>query len=72
MITAHLPVDRHLHLRLLSSLQKASSGAEATRHMTARAGRASYIAADRVTLPDPGAVAVAAILGAVVETLKEK
>lgn len=52
--------------------QKASLGAEATRHMTARAGRASYIAADRVTLPDPGAVAVTAILRAVLETLEEE
>ncbi|XP_013866047.1 triokinase/FMN cyclase [Austrofundulus limnaeus] len=57
---------------LQAAAQKASCGAEATRHMTARAGRASYIAADRVTLPDPGAVAVAAILRAVVETLEEK
>uniref|UniRef100_A0A8C6LP58 Triokinase/FMN cyclase n=1 Tax=Nothobranchius furzeri TaxID=105023 RepID=A0A8C6LP58_NOTFU len=51
---------------------KATSGAEATRDLTARAGRASYIAADRVTLPDPGAVAVAAILRAVMETLEEQ
>uniref|UniRef100_A0A3P9MHQ3 Triokinase/FMN cyclase n=1 Tax=Oryzias latipes TaxID=8090 RepID=A0A3P9MHQ3_ORYLA len=57
---------------LRSAVQKASSGAEATRHMTARAGRASYIAADRVTLPDPGAVAVTAILRAVLETLEEE
>uniref|UniRef100_A0A4W6CHY0 Triokinase/FMN cyclase n=1 Tax=Lates calcarifer TaxID=8187 RepID=A0A4W6CHY0_LATCA len=34
------------------------------------AGRASYIAAERVTLPDPGAVAVAAILRAVQESLE--
>uniref|UniRef100_A0AAQ5Y3N3 Triokinase/FMN cyclase n=1 Tax=Amphiprion ocellaris TaxID=80972 RepID=A0AAQ5Y3N3_AMPOC len=43
---------------------------ESTRDLTARAGRASYIAADRVTLPDPGAVAVAAIFTAVMETLQ--
>ncbi|KAA8582726.1 hypothetical protein FQN60_006397 [Etheostoma spectabile] len=48
---------------------KASSGAESTRDLTAMAGRASYIAAERVTLPDPGAVAVAAILRAVLESL---
>lgn len=47
-------------------------GAEATRDLTARAGRASYIAAERVNLPDPGAVAVAVILRAVLETLKEQ
>ncbi|MEQ2202774.1 hypothetical protein XENOCAPTIV_015198 [Xenoophorus captivus] len=51
---------------------KAAAGAEATRDLTARAGRASYIAAERVTLPDPGAVAVAAILKAVAETLGEQ
>uniref|UniRef100_A0A4W6C9L6 Triokinase/FMN cyclase n=1 Tax=Lates calcarifer TaxID=8187 RepID=A0A4W6C9L6_LATCA len=44
--------------------------AEETRNLTARAGRASYIAAERVTLPDPGAVAVAAILRAVQESLE--
>ncbi|KAM4537232.1 triokinase/FMN cyclase [Odontesthes bonariensis] len=55
---------------LQAAVQEAASGAEATRLLQARAGRASYIAADRVTLPDPGAVAVAAILKAVVETLE--
>uniref|UniRef100_A0A8C3AF65 Triokinase/FMN cyclase n=1 Tax=Cyclopterus lumpus TaxID=8103 RepID=A0A8C3AF65_CYCLU len=52
---------------LQTAVQKAASGAEATRDLAARAGRASYIAAERVTLPDPGAVAVAAILGAVLD-----
>uniref|UniRef100_A0A3B5ACD1 Triokinase/FMN cyclase n=1 Tax=Stegastes partitus TaxID=144197 RepID=A0A3B5ACD1_9TELE len=47
-----------------------ASGAESTRDLTARAGRASYIAAERVTLPDPGAVAVAAIFAAVLEALQ--
>uniref|UniRef100_A0A3Q3FNV2 Triokinase/FMN cyclase n=1 Tax=Labrus bergylta TaxID=56723 RepID=A0A3Q3FNV2_9LABR len=55
---------------LQNAVEKASSGAESTRDLTARAGRASYIAAERVTLPDPGAVAVAAILKAVLESLK--
>ncbi|XP_032355325.1 triokinase/FMN cyclase isoform X2 [Etheostoma spectabile] len=54
---------------LQAAVQKASSGAESTRDLTAMAGRASYIAAERVTLPDPGAVAVAAILRAVLESL---
>ncbi|KAM6959779.1 triokinase/FMN cyclase [Tautogolabrus adspersus] len=55
---------------LQNAVEKAASGAESTRDLTARAGRASYIAAERVTLPDPGAVAVAAILKAVLESLK--
>ncbi|TKS93019.1 Triokinase/FMN cyclase [Collichthys lucidus] len=55
---------------LQAAVQKATSGAESTRDLTARAGRASYIAAERVTLPDPGAVAVAAILKAVLESLE--
>ncbi|KAM4713767.1 triokinase/FMN cyclase [Anableps anableps] len=57
---------------LHAAVQKAAAGAEATRDLTARAGRASYIAAERVTLPDPGAVAVAAMLRAVVEALGEQ
>ncbi|XP_070849189.1 triokinase/FMN cyclase isoform X2 [Chaetodon trifascialis] len=55
---------------LQAAVQKAASGAESTRDLTARAGRASYIAAERVTLPDPGAVAVAAIFRAVLESLE--
>ncbi|XP_063756899.1 triokinase/FMN cyclase [Eleginops maclovinus] len=57
---------------LQAAVEKASSGAESTRDLTAMAGRASYIAAERVTLPDPGAVAVAAILRAVLEALEEQ
>ncbi|TNN27626.1 Triokinase/FMN cyclase [Liparis tanakae] len=57
---------------LQAAVRKASSGAEATRDLAARAGRASYIAAERVTLPDPGAVAVAAILRAVLESLEKQ
>ncbi|XP_029382398.1 triokinase/FMN cyclase [Echeneis naucrates] len=55
---------------LKAAAQKATLGAESTRDLTARAGRASYIAAERVTLPDPGAVAVAAIFTAVLESLQ--
>nr|XP_046236999.1 triokinase/FMN cyclase [Scatophagus argus] len=55
---------------LQAAVQKAALGAESTRTLTARAGRASYIAAERVTLPDPGAVAVAAIFRAVLESLE--
>ncbi|XP_029023470.2 triokinase/FMN cyclase isoform X2 [Betta splendens] len=63
------PTGGHLVI-LQAAVQRAASGAEDTRHLTAQAGRASYIAAERVTLPDPGAVAVAAILRAVVEVLE--
>ncbi|XP_008286974.1 triokinase/FMN cyclase isoform X2 [Stegastes partitus] len=59
------------HMAILqAAAQRAASGAESTRDLTARAGRASYIAAERVTLPDPGAVAVAAIFAAVLEALQ--
>ncbi|XP_059932986.1 triokinase/FMN cyclase [Gadus macrocephalus] len=57
---------------LQAAVKAAELGAESTRDLTARAGRASYIAAERVTLPDPGAVAVAAILRAVLESLEEQ
>ncbi|XP_059210699.1 triokinase/FMN cyclase [Centropristis striata] len=63
------PPGGHMDV-LQAAVQKASSGAESTRDLTARAGRASYIAAERLTLPDPGAVAVAAILRAVLESLQ--
>uniref|UniRef100_A0A7N6BYD5 Triokinase/FMN cyclase n=1 Tax=Anabas testudineus TaxID=64144 RepID=A0A7N6BYD5_ANATE len=58
------------YTKSFSSFLKATLGAEETRNLTAKAGRASYIAAERITLPDPGAVAVAAILRAVVEVLE--
>uniref|UniRef100_A0A7N8X5G2 Triokinase/FMN cyclase n=1 Tax=Mastacembelus armatus TaxID=205130 RepID=A0A7N8X5G2_9TELE len=50
--------------------KRATLGAEGTCNLTAQAGRASYIAAERLTLPDPGAVAVAATLRAVLEVLE--
>ncbi|NXG24456.1 TKFC cyclase, partial [Grallaria varia] len=53
-------------LRVLeAAVQGAEAAAEATRHMEAAAGRASYIRSSRLEHPDPGAVAVAAMLGAV-------
>uniref|UniRef100_A0AAX7SI05 Triokinase/FMN cyclase n=1 Tax=Astatotilapia calliptera TaxID=8154 RepID=A0AAX7SI05_ASTCA len=55
---------------LLRSPQKAASGAEATRDLKARAGRASYISPNLVSLPDPGAVAVATILKTILEVLE--
>ncbi|NWQ68511.1 TKFC cyclase, partial [Neopipo cinnamomea] len=50
---------------LEAAVQSAEAAAEATRHMEAGAGRASYIRSSRLEHPDPGAVAVAAVLGAV-------
>ncbi|NXF80585.1 TKFC cyclase, partial [Sclerurus mexicanus] len=53
-------------LRVLeAAVQSAEAAAESTRHMEAAAGRASYIRSSRLEHPDPGAVAVAAVLGAV-------
>ncbi|NWU12754.1 TKFC cyclase, partial [Cephalopterus ornatus] len=53
-----------LHV-LEAAVQSAEVAAEATKHMEAGAGRASYIRSSRLEHPDPGAVAVAAVLGAV-------
>ena len=47
----------------------AAAGAEATKKMKAKAGRASYVAADKVTKVDPGAAAVAAWFGQIADTL---
>ncbi|NWY43398.1 TKFC cyclase, partial [Sylvia atricapilla] len=52
---------------LAAAVQSAEAAAEATRHMEAAAGRASYVRSSRLEQPDPGAVAVAAVLGAVLE-----
>lgn len=49
--------------------QRAEDAAEATRAMEAGAGRASYIASGKLDQPDPGAVAAAAILRAILEAL---
>ncbi|XP_052005145.1 triokinase/FMN cyclase isoform X1 [Xyrauchen texanus] len=59
------------HMTILQgAVEKAASGAESTRNLTARAGRASYIASEHLTQPDPGAIAVASILKAVLSALK--
>ncbi|NWW34043.1 TKFC cyclase, partial [Panurus biarmicus] len=52
---------------LAAAVRSAEAAAEATRHMEAGAGRASYVHSSRLEQPDPGAVAVAAVLGAVLE-----
>uniref|UniRef100_A0A671PBN4 Triokinase/FMN cyclase n=1 Tax=Sinocyclocheilus anshuiensis TaxID=1608454 RepID=A0A671PBN4_9TELE len=63
------PPDGHITI-LQSAVEKADLGAESTRNLTARAGRASYVASQHLTQPDPGAVAVAAILKAILNALK--
>ncbi|KAL3873111.1 hypothetical protein ACJMK2_036268 [Sinanodonta woodiana] len=52
-----------------AAVQAAEKGAEATTWMKAKAGRASYVSADLLTKPDPGATAVAIWLRAVLEKL---
>ncbi|NWU58957.1 TKFC cyclase, partial [Dromas ardeola] len=55
---------------LATAVQSAEAAAEATRHMEAGAGRASYISSAQLLQPDPGAVAAAAVLRAVLEGLR--
>ncbi|NXL67403.1 TKFC cyclase, partial [Chordeiles acutipennis] len=55
---------------LAAAVQSAEAAAEATKEMEAGAGRASYISSARLLQPDPGAVAVAAVLRAVLEGLR--
>ncbi|KAM6256343.1 triokinase/FMN cyclase [Spheniscus humboldti] len=55
---------------LAAAVQSAEAAAEATRHMEAGAGRASYISSGQLLRPDPGAVAAAAVLRAVLEGLR--
>nr|XP_056707969.1 triokinase/FMN cyclase [Euleptes europaea] len=55
---------------LAKAVQRAEYAAESTRNMEAAAGRASYISSAQLDQPDPGAVAVAAILQAVLEGLQ--
>ncbi|XP_030057006.1 triokinase/FMN cyclase isoform X1 [Microcaecilia unicolor] len=54
------------------AVEKAEAGAESTKYMTARAGRASYISSALLNRPDPGAVAAAAILRAILQGLQLK
>ncbi|NXN45447.1 TKFC cyclase, partial [Rhinoptilus africanus] len=55
---------------LAAAVQSAEAAAEATRHMEAGAGRASYISSARLLQPDPGAVAAAGVLRALLEGLR--
>merc|ERR1719435_174816 len=49
----------------------ATNGAAATKTMKARAGRASYVAADKVTKEDPGAVAAATWFNIISQALQQ-
>ncbi|XP_005988046.1 triokinase/FMN cyclase isoform X1 [Latimeria chalumnae] len=55
---------------LAKAVQRAKAAAEATKDMTAEAGRASYIRSAQLQYPDPGAVAAAAILKAILNALE--
>uniref|UniRef100_A0A2K5XBJ5 Triokinase/FMN cyclase n=1 Tax=Mandrillus leucophaeus TaxID=9568 RepID=A0A2K5XBJ5_MANLE len=55
---------------LTKAVKSAEAAAEATKNMEAGAGRASYISSARLEQPDPGAVAAAAILRAILEVLQ--
>ncbi|NXL37308.1 TKFC cyclase, partial [Glaucidium brasilianum] len=55
---------------LATAVESAEAAAEATRTMEAGAGRASYISSAQLLQPDPGAVAVAAVLRAVLDGLR--
>nr|XP_025041378.1 triokinase/FMN cyclase isoform X3 [Pelodiscus sinensis] len=54
------------------AVQSAEAAAESTKNMEAGAGRASYISSARLELPDPGAIAAAAILRSVLEGLQSQ
>lgn len=55
---------------LTKAVKSAEAAAEATKNMEAGAGRASYISSAQLNQPDPGAVAAAAILRAILEVLQ--
>ncbi|KYO41664.1 triokinase/FMN cyclase [Alligator mississippiensis] len=57
---------------LAKAVQSAEAAAEATKNMEAGAGRASYISSAKLLQPDPGAVAVSAVLRAVLEGLQSQ
>ncbi|MCL7032957.1 hypothetical protein MKW94_000960 [Papaver nudicaule] len=83
MLDALIPALAVLHERLdagddpltafLLSSEAASSGAESTKDMPAQAGRSSYISPEILsTVPDPGAMAVAAWYRAAALAVKNK
>ncbi|XP_033096561.1 triokinase/FMN cyclase-like [Anneissia japonica] len=54
---------------LADAAKAAEEMAEKTKNMVARAGRASYVSSEKVTNPDPGAVAVAVWVRAVANSM---
>ncbi|KAK1287396.1 putative 3,4-dihydroxy-2-butanone kinase [Acorus calamus] len=63
---------RSSHSLLLSS-EAIVSGAEATKNMSAQAGRSSYVSADILSsAPDPGAMAVAGWYRAAALAVRDK
>ena len=55
---------------LVKAAEAASKGAADTKRMKAKAGRASYVASDKVTAEDPGAVAAAAWFNIITQELR--
>ncbi|XP_069479940.1 triokinase/FMN cyclase isoform X2 [Ambystoma mexicanum] len=53
-----------------AAVERAEAAAESTKDMEAGAGRASYISSSRLTRPDPGAVAIAAILRSILKVVQ--
>ncbi|RUT24111.1 dihydroxyacetone kinase [Asaia sp. W19] len=72
MLDALLPAISALEAgkSLGDAAEAARAGADATRQMTARAGRASYIPAEQLAdIPDPGAEAIAVLFEAMAKAL---
>lgn len=68
--TGGRPGGLSLNLLLPIFPQSAEAAAQDTKNMDAGAGRASYISSAKLDQPDPGAVAAAAILRAILEVLQ--
>ena len=58
VINISIFLPRGNRTKICRVFQAAEKGAEATRDMKARAGRASYVSTSLVQQPDPGAVGV--------------
>ncbi|XP_035696381.1 triokinase/FMN cyclase-like [Branchiostoma floridae] len=69
-LSAALLSDRTALQALEEAVKAAEKSAQATASMPARAGRASYVSADQLTQPDPGATAIAIIIRATHDALK--
>lgn len=72
MLDALLPAIGSLNAgqSLAAAAAAARAGADATRSMKARAGRASYIPAEQLAdIPDPGAEAIAVLFESLAKSL---